>query len=324
MLKKEESLPLEVAVAAPPSSAIGHAAPLTPRERWLADASLMLTAILWGINIPVVKTATLSLDPIVFNALRMVLSTIVLGAFAWLESRWKEQPANGFSRMRFVIFALVSGLVYPLMFMVGIDYTTAGNTALLLSSMPLWTAVISAIFIRERLPLLTWVSLFIAFVGTAVVIAAGGKVSMSTANFTGNLLMLASAMLWASGTVISGPLLKQITPLRLAFLSSLLTTPLHLLIVSRQLPEELPKLAQWQSLAAVVYSGAFSTGIAYATWHIGVSRLGGSHASVFQNVVTLVAVLGGWLVLGEPMLTSQLVGGLLMIVGMLCMRYSRR
>lgn len=323
MLKKEEALPLEVAVAAPPSS-LHHPAVVSPRERLLADASLLLTAILWGINIPVVKSATQHIDPIVFNALRMVLSTIVLGAFAWLEARWKDQPANGFSRSRFIVFALVSGLVYPLMFMYGIDYTTAGNTALLLSSMPLWTAVISAIFIRERLPMLTWGSLFIAFVGTAIVIAAGGKVSMSTENFTGNILMLASAMLWASGTVISGPLLKQITPLRLAFLSSLLTTPIHLLIVSRQLPGELPKMAEWHNLIAVVYSGAFSTGIAYATWHIGVSRLGGSHASVFQNVVTLVAVLGGWLVLAEPVLTSQLIGGMLMIIGMLCMRYSRR
>jgi drug/metabolite transporter (DMT)-like permease len=82
-------------------------------------------------------------------------------------------------------------------------------------------------------------------------------------------------------------------------------------------------LSQWANFAALFYSGVFSTGIAYVTWHVGVRRLGGSHASVYQNVVTLVAVLGGWIGLGEPVLTSQLIGGLLMLVGLLLMRRSR-
>ncbi|MGN6133179.1 MAG: DMT family transporter [Aureliella sp.] len=315
VLKKDESPPLEIAVAPPP--------PVSPTERLLADASLLTTAILWGINIPVVKYATADVEPLMFNAARMCLSTIVLGLFAFAESRWAVQPAERFSKTRFVIFALVSGLWYPLMFMFGIDNTTAGNTALLLSSMPLWTAVISAVFIRERLPLVSWLSMTLAFVGTAIVVVAGGSVRLSAADFRGNVLILLSAMLWASGTVISGPLLKQISPLRLAFFSSLLTTPIHLMLVAPQISDALPVLSQWANFAALFYSGVFSTGIAYVTWHVGVRRLGGSHASVYQNVVTLVAVLGGWIGLGEPVLTSQLIGGLLMLVGLLLMRRSR-
>lgn len=318
VLKKEDVLPLEVIVA--PAAA----APITRKERLLADASLLATAILWGVNIPVVKYATGDVEPLVFNAVRMCFSTVVLSAFALIESRWVDQPAARFSRMRFVVFALVSGLFYPLMFMFGIDHTTAGNTALLLSSMPLWTAVISALFIGERLPLLSWMAMLLAFLGTAVIVAAGGKVSLSAANFTGNIMILLSALLWASGTVISGPLLRQITPLRLAFFSSLLTTPLHLLLVRGTLPSALPRLAEPDNFAALVFSGVFSTGIAYVTWHVGVRRLGGSHASVYQNVVTLVAVLGGWVALGEPVLASQLVGGVLMIIGLLLIRRTRR
>ena len=314
---KQDTLPVDAIIT--PTHALVPA-----RERLLADASLLVTAVLWGINIPVVKYATGDLDPLVFNATRMCLSTVVLGAFALVESRWVGQPAERFSKSRFVIFALVSGLWYPLMFMYGIDRTTAGNTALLLSSMPLWTAVVSALFIRERLPLLSWVAMMIAFLGTGLVVVAGGKVSLSASNFSGNVLVLFSAMLWASGTVISGPLLRQISPLRLAFLSSLLTTPMHMLLVSTQLPDASAKLLQWHNLLAVVYSGVFSTGIAYATWHVGVRRLGGSHASVYQNVVTFVAVLGGWIVLGEPVLNSQLVGGVLLICGLLLIRQTRR
>ncbi len=297
---------------------------ITARERLLADSALLLTTILWGANIPVVKFASGHVEPLVFNATRVVLSSIALGALATIETRFVQQPAERLSLPRFVVFALVSGLFYPLMFMWGIDRTTAGNTALLLSSMPLWTAIISAFFLRERLPPVTWFAFGIAFVGTAIVVVAGGKVHFSSDNLVGNLFITASAMLWASGTVISGPLLKQVSPLRLAFFSCLLTTPIHLLIVARRLPQALPAFADPGVLWALIYSGIFSTGIAYATWHVGVRRLGGSHASIYQNVVTLVAVLGGWLALGEPLLTSQIFGGALMICGLLLMRIGRK
>lgn len=299
-------------------------AAIQPRDRLLADASLLLTATLWGMNIPVVKFATQTIEPLVFNASRMVLSTLVLGLLAWLESYWVKQPNARLVISRFFVFAMISGLLYPLVFMFGIDRTTAGNTALLLSSMPLWTALISACFIGERLPLLTWLALLVAFIGTAIVVVAGGKVNLSADTLFGNLLILLSAMLWATGTVLSGPLLKQISALRLAFYSSLLCTPIHLLIVREKLPGEILQLRQPENLWALVYSGIFSTGIAYATWHIGVRKLGGSHAAVYQNVVTLVAVLGGWLLLAEPLLSSQVLGGLLMLIGVFLMRYSRK
>ncbi len=88
-------------------------------------------------------------------------------------------------------------------------------------------------------------------------VVAGGKVHFSSDNLVGNLLITASAMLWASGTVISGPLLKQISPLRLAFFSSLLTTPIHLLIVSRDLSAAWPKFAEPNVMWALIYSGIF-------------------------------------------------------------------
>lgn len=299
---------------------------ISTRDRLVADTALCLTAVLWGVNIPVVKFMSNSVDAFVFNALRMVVSTIVLGVLVWLESRWSKQlyPVTESTLTKlafsFVPFALVTSLFYPLVFMSGIDRTTAGSTALIMSTMPLWTAVISAWFIRERLALHKWMAMMLAFIGTAIVILAGGKVSMSAEDLHGNFLILLASLLWAGGTVLSGPLLKETSPLRLAFFSSLLCTPMQLLIVRQKLVHALPSFAQWENLSALIYSGAFSTGIAYATWHVGVGRLGGSHAAVYQNVVTLVAVLGGCIVLGEPLWVSQVVGGIIMISGLLLMR----
>jgi drug/metabolite transporter (DMT)-like permease len=278
---------------------------------------------MWGINIPIVKFATDRVDPLVFNAVRMALSTVTLGLFALNE--WWAVPGRRaqLSWWRFFAFVLTSSLIYPLLFMWGIDATTAGNTALLMSSMPMWTALLSLVFIRERLPAGTWMGLALTFVGTATVATGGGTVTVDPKFLLGNLLILSASICWATATVLSGTLLQQLTPLRLAFWSSLLTTPAHLLITSSHIAPAVPTLSSPQMICAILYSGILSTGVAYATWHYGVRQLGGSHAAVYQNVVTLVAVLCGWLVLRESILPGQVVGGILTIGGLLLMRRSR-
>lgn len=315
-----------------------------PTSRAWADASLLLTTILWGVNISVVKWATFHADPLAFNALRLVVATLTLGVIARFvpsarpapplvsssdtgnsaPSPSDVAPPSPFPWLRAILFASLNGVVYPLLFMYGIQRTEAGNTALLLATMPIWTAGFSRLFLGERLPRLTWIGLLTSLSGTIVVIAAGGRVSLSLEDMLGNLLILMAAMAWGGATVVSGPLMNRISPLRLAFYTSLATTPLHLILYAGKLPATIAALDQPMLLAAFLYSGALSTGVAYATWHYGVSKLGASHAAVYQNLVTLVAVTFAVLVLGEALLASQVVGGAILFVGLYLMRRGRR
>jgi drug/metabolite transporter (DMT)-like permease len=279
---------------------------------------------MWGINIPVVKYAVGQVDPFVFNATRLVFATMALGVFAWFEARQRKSIRGPFSMSRWAIFAYLTGFQYMIFFMLGVSRTSAGNAALLLSSMPMWTAALSFLFIGERLKRANWIGLGITFVGTLTVILFGReKINLSSGFLVGNLFMMSGAITWASGTIISRKLLESIGPMTLAFTSALATTPFHVGIAAAGFRENLPMLIQPHVLIAILYSGVFSTGLAYALWHVGVRQLGGSHASIYQNFVTLVAVLGGWLFLAEAPMLSQIVGGILIILGVLIMR-SRR
>ena len=294
--------------------------------QWKSDLVLLASALMWGANLLVFKSVISDFSPWVFNALRLVFATITLGILAAGEA-WLVAPTEAREPVRWwrvALFAFLSGFAYLVVFVKGIDLTTAGNTALILASMPMWTAILSFIFLRERLPRVTWFGLLVTLVGTAIVTTQGsGPVSFSSRYFLGNLYMLAAAMIWATATVMSRPILQKITPLRLAFISSLLTTPFHLWLAAAELPAALPQAMQPATLLAIIYSGVFSTGVAYVTWHAGVRAVGASHASVYQNVVTLVAVIGGWIVLKEQPLMAQVLGGILMIGGLLLMRRGR-
>lgn len=302
-----------------------------------ADLCLLVTALLWGINIPVVKFAASNMDPLAFNALRMVLSTLTLGLILWLEiiaSRGngthpahQQQSPNLFKRnvlLQVVAFSLLSGLLYPIAFMHGIDRTTAGNTALLLASMPMWTALLSMIFLSERLVRLTWIGLIVTFVGTALIIRAKGSIDLSGVYLLGNFLILLGAMVWAAATVVSTPILKYLSPLKLAFVSAFLTTPIHLVMNHGTIADQWHILRRLDVLGSLLFSGILSTGVAYATWHYGVRKLGGSHAAAYQNLVTMVAVVISWVVLAEPVLYLQIIGGAIAIVGLFILRQGRR
>ncbi len=286
-----------------------------------AEFCLWFTALAWGTNLLVVKVALGQLNPWVFNTSRLALATLMLGFLAWLETRFRDAaPPARFRWWPFVWFALLNGFLYQVFFFLGISQTTAGNTALLLSSMPMWTAIFSFIFIHERLPALTLAGLGVTFCGTLFVLLQNPTVDLSGSFLIGNLFILLGATTWAAATVISRPLLQSMSPLRLAFLSSLSTMPFHFALCWPFLEDAWPQLMQPGNVAAIVYSGTISTGVAYATWHYGVRHLGGSRAGVYQNVVTLVAVIGGWFFLAEPMLLAQFLGGAAIILGLVLMR----
>ena len=103
-----------------------------------------------------------------------------------------------------------------------------------------------------------------------------------------------------------------------------MTTPIHLVLNYNTIAEQWHILRRFDVLGSLLFSGILSTGVAYATWHYGVRKLGGSHAAAYQNVVTMVAVVISWLVLAEPVLPFQIIGGAIAIVGLFILRQGRR
>lgn len=301
------------------------------QRRWFADLCLIVTTLIWGINILVFKYAIGFIEPVIFNATRLVFSSLALAICVWAESRWagtrifpRSTPQARINWWGVAWFSLLTGIFYMVLFLVGISRTTAGNTALLLASMPMWTVILSFFLLHERLPRITWYGLIITIGGAVAVTVSGGQVDMGSEFLLGNLFILAAALSWAIATVISRPLLKTMSPLQLTFIASLTTTPFHMLWIASRLPRYWDQIIEPWMLTAIIFSGAFSTGLAYALWNTGVKILGGSHASSFQNIVTLVAVGGGWWLLGEQAFAGQVLGGVTIIVGVLVMRRGRQ
>ncbi len=289
------------------------------------DACLLGVAMIWGINIPIMKIALdhSNMDGFAFNAIRLTISAVVLAMFAWRERRRGVLPKGGISWTSIVVYSVMVSGVYQVCFLLGIERTTSGNTALIIATVPIWTALLARIFLSEKLLILAWAGLFVALVGTVIVALQKGDVTASDEHFIGNITILAAALIWSGGTVYSRRLLKRISPTQLSAIAAVIALPVHLLFAVGRYEVSLPALESGTVWLIILYSGVLSSGLALPMWNVGVRHAGAAHAAVIQNLIPLIAIIAAWFSRGETATGSQLIGGSLIVAGLIVMRISR-
>ena len=328
----------------------------TVRPLWLADLTLLLVAIIWGVNIPVMKVALRTIDAYAFNAIRLVVSSVVLIFFARREFLNGIRPDSTLSKRNVCIYASVVSMAYQLLFLLAISRATSADVALIMATVPMWTAIGARFFLKEILPLLAWVGLIMAFSGTMIVtlhkaptptngntVESGGQViaettavsvpvqqheSEASRRLLGNLFALSAALAWAAGTVFSRPLLGKISPIQLSACSATLGLPFHIIIALLigwdSVPASAAAMKDVSLVTCTLYSGILSTGLALAMWSYGVKHAGAAQAAMIQNLTPVVAMAAAWVWLGETINSAQALGGGMIISGLFIMHRSRR
>lgn len=280
-------------------------------------------ALIWGVNIPIMKNGLDRIDVFVFNGIRLTISAMVLVGFAVVERRRGIFPKDQITGRQVILYAVLVSAVYQLLFLLGVARTTAGNTALIIATVPMWTALLARLFLAERLRALAWSGLTISLVGTLVVALQKGDVTAGHQHLVGNAIVLTAALIWASGTVYSRPLLKYISPLQLSAAAAIVGLPVHVLFAASHWNDSLPVLRSPSLWLIIAYSGVLSSGLAQPMWNFGVRQAGAAHAAVVQNLIPLVAVCAAWLTRGERATMPQILGGTLILGGLAIMRAGR-
>lgn len=294
---------------------------------WIYYLGLVVTVTVWGLNFPIIKFALDTVHPVVVNAIRITISTFLLGAVYIYQQRQSPQDSLAVIRSHGWAIAglgLLGHVLYQVAFIFGLDYTTSGNAALIMASSPFATGLAGYLLSTERLNKQAWAGLLVTVVGTGIVVLGGSQqVSLGATTLTGNLIMVGAALGWGAYTALSKPLLGPISPLGLTFLTMLAAPPLFWAMALPYLPATNWAAVDWKVWTALLYSGALSTGLAYVLWNRAVKFVGASHTAGFGNLVPIIALTSGALLLDEPVFPLQLLGGALIIGGLLVMNRSR-
>ena len=195
----------------------------------------------------------------------------------------------------------------------------SGTASILISLVPAATAAWSAIWLRERLSARTLMGLGVALLGVVLVVLASGKqVRFEPMAALVLISVLASAIYFVG----LKPLFARNSTLGVTafgfFAGTLGSLPFGL-----HLPHAVA-VAPWPAIAALLWLGIAPTFIGYIAWNVAIHRSSASQVSSFIYFSPPIAVLIGWVWLGERPGPLTLVGGVVTVAGVVLANTKRR
>ncbi len=272
--------------------------------------------VFWAGNFVAVKAAIASVPPIGFQLLRFGLAAaILLPIVRWREGsvRW---PA-GTGRALFLMGAFGFG-VYQVLWSTGLAQTTAGNSAILIASTPIFTVLVAVATRAERGHPARLIGALVAFGGVALVAGHDG-LNLAGAGF-GDLITVLAAALWGTYLALSARFLAVMSPLRLAAWAIVAGVAILAVPGGVQLASAGPAWVTPAALAAIAYSALLAAALAQVILFRAVALLGPTRIANLQFLVPALTVGLAAVVLGEPVLPIQLAGGALVVAGIVVAR----
>jgi len=194
----------------------------------------------------------------------------------------------------------------------GTDMVTSGISGFMIASAPVFTLILSIVFLKEKAGALIWIGVLVSFTG--IVIIASTQVTDFQINF-GVWLLLSAAVSAAVFIIMQKHLLKkysvmQVTAYPIAF------GTLFMCIFLPNLIRELPQAPITANLV-VAYLGLFPAAIAYFLWGYALNRAEKTvYVTNFLYLSPFLTVVMAYFWLGETISPLAFVGGIVVITGM--------
>lgn len=214
----------------------------------------------------------------------------------------------------------VTGLtVYHLCLNYAETRIASGTASILISLIPAATAAVSAVWVGERLSPRMLAGLGVALTGVVLVVLASGKqVRFEPMAALVLVSVLVSAFYWVG----QKPLFERNSMLGVTAFTFFAGT-LGALPFGLHLPQALTT-APWTHIAALLWLGIAPTFVGYLAWNAALRQASASQVSSFIYFSPPIAVLIGWLWLGERPGALTLVGGAITVGGVVLANARRR
>jgi drug/metabolite transporter (DMT)-like permease len=277
----------------------------------------LLAVLLWSGNFIIARALHTSVPPVTLAFFRWLCATLLLLPFAWSDLRRQGGALRGRGLhilgtaltgvTLFNTFIYIAGRTVP-----AIHLALIGTTA-----SPLFVLLISAVFLRERLPARTYGGALLCLVGLLVLLTGGQVTRLGQFRFAiGDAWILAAGAAFALYTLQVRRRPQGISPK--AYLLMLFATGTLLLLPAYLWDRVHTNPPLWTpiTIGSVAYLAVCASVIAFLLWNEAIRRIGPSRTSLFGNAIPLFSALEAVLLLGEKITLPTGVAFLLIGAGL--------
>jgi len=276
------------------------------------DAALFAyLAVGWGASYTAIEVGLEYLPPVLFSALRYDLAAIALLGYVGLRGTALPRSSGDLAAIA-VVGVLSVGGGSALLFL-GQQHTTAGVASVLFSLNPLLATAFARIALpEERLALPGLVGLLVGLAGVVAVVRPAPGAAFAGA--VGKLLVVGSATSVALGSVLVKRTPQSVPSTTVTAWGMVVgALGMHALSLARGEPAVLAAAPRF--LAALAYVSIVAAAGTYAVYFRLLGRVGAIRINLVSYATPPVAVLTGWLLLGERFPPAAVIGFGLVVIG---------
>ena len=234
--------------------------------------------------------------------------------FIWVLRSKHDQPIKNYLSKDNLVILFLAGVFFGSDMAIwnwAISFTSVAHATLMANTAPIFVALVSFFFLRQKIESSFFRALILAFSGVSIVILAGS--GSDSLRLLGDSLGLIAAIFYAAYILVIKKLTDTVPPAHTLFFATLFTAvflfPIGLLESESFFPSS---QKGWIILLAyAVISQALAQGLIT----FGISRLSAHLSSLILLVQPVAAAIYGWLLLSESINLWQGLGGAVVLFG---------
>lgn len=280
---------------------------------------LTISSLLWAGNFVAGKFLIGHASALTITDMRWALADIFLIPLVVVIERKLFPPFKALIPL--AVMALTGVIFFNFFIYQALHWTTADNVGLLSALNPIAIAIASGILLRERLVWRQILGMMVSFVGVVIVVTRGNGAQLLHFQVnTGVLLMFGSIAAWGLYAVAGRWAMKSMS----AYMATLWAGILGVIfMVPFNVGDWHVSHAHWPFWASMGYTAIGGTVIAMVFWNMGVQHVGGTRSGMFLNFNPIFTAVLAYLLMGEMVFASQLIGTAIVIIGVLIFSISR-
>ena len=267
---------------------------------------------MWGWTFVGTKILVAELKPVEIFAARLAIGVPFLGILMLARGvRLRFERAD-------TIRLILGGILLTVHFLiqaVALMTTSASNSSWIIAVTPLVLAIVSFLFLRERLGSSAVVGLAVALLGVLLLVSRGRFGDLDALQTTGDWLMLLSTLTWAIYTVATRDVARRYDPLAVTFVVMAAAAALTAILMLAVGDVDRVRSLSVRGVVALVYLGIAGLALGNWFWQVGIATVGAARAGLYLYLEPLATVALAVPLLGEPFGIFTAVGGSLILAG---------
>ncbi|MCJ7594673.1 MAG: EamA family transporter [Desulfobacterales bacterium] len=276
--------------------------------------------LFWGTTYLAIRIGVQVLPPALFAGIRFAIAGLLFAAY--LRLRGHPLPGRGellnIAVVGIALLVIANGLVVW-----AEQWVPSGLTALIVATVPFWMAGLESLVPSgPRLSARKVLGICVGFSGLLILFAPDLKRAFDAAYFKGILALLVGPFFWTAGSIYSKYRPIRSHPLMAAALQMVVAGAV-LILIGAMMGEWGRFRLNFQGTAALLYLILFGSIIGYGSYIYALAKLSATVVSMYAYVNPVIAVLLGWLILGERMDWIVLAAMAFVLAGVLLVKSAK-